>query len=200
MTRPYRSGLRAEQVESTRERIIEALAEQLGDGVEDFSIPRVAERAGVSVRTVYHHFPNREAQIEAVASWVDLRITAGEPPPTSLEEVVALSERVCRRAYDPGVQHLVRAQLVPGVASLVRRKRKHARERALARVVSSAVGPEAGRLAAAALNVTLGAELGFAMADRFGLEPDQVLEAHTWLIRVVVEAIRRGDVPRAPPA
>ncbi len=76
MTRVYRSELRTEQAERTRERILEALVEQLGEGNEDFSIPRVAERAGVSVRTVYHHFPNRDAQIEAVARWLDGRFAA----------------------------------------------------------------------------------------------------------------------------
>src|SRR5260370_5138546 len=43
----------------------------------DFSIPDVARAAGVSVRTVYHHFPNRDAQLEAVARWLDDQIVSG---------------------------------------------------------------------------------------------------------------------------
>ena len=57
--RRYRSERRAETAEETRRRIVEAThklhAEQ---GIYATSMPRIAERAGVSVGTVYHHFPS----------------------------------------------------------------------------------------------------------------------------------------------
>jgi len=54
--------LRTSQVLETRRRIGFAVAEILaGGGASDLSFPEVAERAGVSLRTVYRHFPNKEA-------------------------------------------------------------------------------------------------------------------------------------------
>jgi AcrR family transcriptional regulator len=194
MTRAYRSDLRAEQAERTREKIVEALAEQLGEGLEDFSIPRVAERAGVSLRTVYHHFPNREAQVEAVARWLDQRISGAEPPPRSLDDVLAMAERIVHQAM--ANQSLVRAQLVPGVAKVVRERRRRARERGVLEAVVGASDQARGRLAAAAINVVFGADTGLALLDRFGIDGDDLLETHHWMVRVLVDAIRRGDLPR----
>ena len=66
-TRTYESPTRKEHAELTRQRIIEALMELL---VEEqpatISIPAVAKRANVSVRTVYHHFPSKEALFDAM--------------------------------------------------------------------------------------------------------------------------------------
>src|SRR4051794_10401008 len=61
-TRPYESPTRKEHAELTRRAIIQALIELLVDEHPALvSIPAVAKRANVSVRTVYHHFPTKEA-------------------------------------------------------------------------------------------------------------------------------------------
>lgn len=194
MTRVYRSELRTEQAERTRERILEALVEQLGEGKEDFSIPRVAERAGVSVRTVYHHFPNREAQIEAVARWLDGRIAGNEPGPGTLEDVPSMAERIIRRAVNNMVE--MRAQLAPGVAKLVRERRRRGRESAIARVVGARFDAQSARLVTAALVTLVNAQVGLILADKCGLSGEALVATHAWIVRVVVDAIARGDVPR----
>ena len=69
-TRPYESPLRAEQLEQTRLRILEAMADVLADEeVEEVTVPLVAMRARVSVRTVYRHFPTKEALFDAFGEW-----------------------------------------------------------------------------------------------------------------------------------
>ena len=61
-TRPYDSPTRKEHAELTRRAIIDALVGLLVDEhPSTISIPAVAKRANVSVRTVYHHFPTKEA-------------------------------------------------------------------------------------------------------------------------------------------
>src|ERR671922_2418011 len=71
-TRPYESPLRAEQLEQTRLRILEATTEVLADpSSEEVTIPLVAKRAQVALRTVYRHFATREALFDAWAEWVD---------------------------------------------------------------------------------------------------------------------------------
>lgn len=57
--REYRSPLRAEQVEDTRSRILEATVRVMADGVATVSVPAVAREAGVSVPTIYRHFATK---------------------------------------------------------------------------------------------------------------------------------------------
>jgi hypothetical protein len=50
--RQYRSDLRAQQVEETRARILEAALRVMADGFASVSIPNVAREAGVAVPTI----------------------------------------------------------------------------------------------------------------------------------------------------
>lgn len=66
-SRTYHSPLREAQAQRTEEIIMEALSQQITkEGLADFSIPKVAKRAGVSVRTVYRYFPTRDDLLKAV--------------------------------------------------------------------------------------------------------------------------------------
>lgn len=194
MKRQYRSALRKEQGRATRERIIEALIEQLGSGTAEFSIPKVAGRANVSVRTVHHYFPDRESQIEAACTYIESRIGPGEPALPEFGALLAAYAQVFDRAYAPENEQLVRAQLSPGIARRVRLQRRKAREKSVLLACTKAAGNERGSLAAAALCVLAGADFGYAMKDRFHLTNKQVAETHKWLLRVVTEAIQAGDL------
>lgn len=56
------------QSEKTRRAILDALAEVIVEkGGFGFSVQQVADRAGVTHRTVYNHFPSREALNDALA-------------------------------------------------------------------------------------------------------------------------------------
>lgn len=63
--RPYRQTRRAQAVEATRRRILEAARDQLVSG-DDFTVEAVAARAGVSRVTVYAQVGGRDALREAV--------------------------------------------------------------------------------------------------------------------------------------
>ena len=190
MTRNYSSPLRAEQAQRTRDKILDALCDQLVLGQDEFSIEKVAEAAGVSVRTVYHHFPNREAQIEAVAEWLEQRMGPPAASPRSIDDIPAFAEQMVRRALTSPRD--LRVHTAPGVAKLVRAKRRGARDKALAAVVDD-------RQAAAALGALIVDEIGIAMMDRYGLEGEELIETHAWIVRLVVEAIQKGDLPTSSP-
>ncbi|HKN62822.1 MAG TPA: helix-turn-helix domain-containing protein [Gaiellaceae bacterium] len=87
MTRKYELKQRAEQVEDTRRRIVEATSRlHLERGPAATSIAEVARLAGVQRRTVYNHFPDDAALFAACSAhwatqhpapdpdaWTDLR-------------------------------------------------------------------------------------------------------------------------------
>jgi AcrR family transcriptional regulator len=55
---------RGAQTATTRTRVLEAAVELLGEvGVEATTMPAVAERADVALRTVYNHFGSKEALV-----------------------------------------------------------------------------------------------------------------------------------------
>jgi AcrR family transcriptional regulator len=56
--------LRTQQLSDTRMRISRAVVEVIArDGLSALSFPAVADQAGVSLRTVYRHFPNKDALV-----------------------------------------------------------------------------------------------------------------------------------------
>lgn len=58
---------RTVRAERTRQALVDALFGLLDDGELRPTAERIAERAGVSERSVFQHFPDREALFEAVA-------------------------------------------------------------------------------------------------------------------------------------
>jgi AcrR family transcriptional regulator len=66
MARSYEQRKRGEAAEETRRRIVLATFELHGEqGVTATTMKQIAERAGVSVGSVYHHFPTYDAAIQA---------------------------------------------------------------------------------------------------------------------------------------
>ena len=65
--RAYRSPLRATLADETRRRILDAAIDEMeASGPDNFSVPNVAERSAIALRTIYRHFPNRDALIDAM--------------------------------------------------------------------------------------------------------------------------------------
>lgn len=95
--RPYQLGRRGEGAEETRRRIVLATAELHGEqGIATTTMKQIAERAGVSVGTVYHHFPTLDQTVMACGAYM----MASFPPPTEaiFAGVKNLRERLVRLA------------------------------------------------------------------------------------------------------
>lgn len=68
-TRPYRMSKRQDDIDQTRQRIVEAAVELHGSvGPANTTFSGVASRAGVQRSTVYRHFPDEEALFGACTS------------------------------------------------------------------------------------------------------------------------------------
>ena len=170
-SRSYSSPLRDRQAAATRSVILEALGAELADGsVEDFSVARLARRAGVSERTVYRHFPTRETLLDGLSEWYNERV-ADFPDDVAADEIAPTIAQVF--ADFDAHESLARGVLAsPGG----REMRQHARVARLARL-DAALAPvlksaDAERAAAArALIFALcSAQTWQSMRDEGGLD------------------------------
>src|SRR5687768_3357650 len=91
--RTYNLGRRAETAAETRQRLVEATAALHAErGISATSLRDIAERAGVSVGTAYHHFPT---YLDAVRACGAHTMAASPLPPESIfDGVDTLEERV----------------------------------------------------------------------------------------------------------
>jgi AcrR family transcriptional regulator len=100
--RAYRSPVRAQAKEDTRARIVEAMLSVIvEEGVHAFTVQNVADRAGVSHRTVYRYYPSRERLLEGLSESLSRRLAdAGLAPPEEItgwiSYVPPLFEEFCK--------------------------------------------------------------------------------------------------------
>jgi AcrR family transcriptional regulator len=79
--------------EAIRERVLEGVAALL-EAADDLTFSKVAKAAGVPERTVYRHFPTREALLSAVFDWSNRRIGFDGKLPVDRATTIALVRRV----------------------------------------------------------------------------------------------------------
>ena len=193
-TRPYESPLRTEQMEQTRRRILEATAEVLADEeVAEVTIPLVALRARVSVRTVYRHFPTKEALFDAFGEWAGehLRLVILSYPET-LEGVREMAPALYRM-YDQNAP-LIRALLSKRgqeIRARTRRRRLTTFEKAM-QEVTDGLDPEECRRALAVVYLLVSAPAWQAMRDQWDLGGEEAGKAAAWAVRVLTDELRRN--------
>jgi len=182
--------LRDRHNDATKDLILDALVAQLSEtGPFEFSFFEVARRAGVSVRTVYRHFPTREALFEAMGHRIDEAVGLGSYP-RDVEGVIGLP-RELYQAFDR-VPALVRAQMRAGFGNQVR---AHARRKRLA-MMQGAVKhaapdlPEARRAAVAGvLTCLISSDVWARLADESGLDGAASGEVVSWAIETLFRAL-----------
>jgi AcrR family transcriptional regulator len=195
--RPYRSELRAEQAEATRDRILDAAGRVMADGIASVSIPGIAREAGVSVATVYRHFATKTDLLAAMYPHL-LRRTGLEDlvPPRRIEDLKvglrALFERT--DSFDD----LARAAMAsPGSAEV--RRLSMARRLGWARefVATNARGlGDADRNRIARLMVVLTTSSSIRMwRDQLGSSVDEAADDIDWVVRAVIGAAVKGSQP-----
>jgi len=118
MKPPSAVSLRDRQKAATREQILRAVARQLEAGaLEDLSFAELAAEAGLGERTVYRHFPTKEALLGAFWAWLQVQaLTPAKAAPARLRDVATApreSQRplrilVATDAWEPQVNGVVR--------------------------------------------------------------------------------------------
>ena len=98
---------------------MEAFASQLGrPGAFDINVTEAAREARVSVRTVYHYFPDRQARVDGLAVWTQVQFGPVDHPLETADDIPGFT----RAAYARATRHeaLTRAGMAPGLSTDVR--------------------------------------------------------------------------------
>jgi len=186
------TSLREEQAAAVRRRILGAVAALLERaGVDELTMPQVAEASGISLRTVYRYYPTREQLLEAAGRWIGSELL-GQGYPQSLDDVADSFEDGCRE-FDrhPG---LVRALALSQLGREVRAFRRGERLEAIRDALRAEVGdlPERELRHAEAVLAYLHNMLAYAtVREEHGLPAGEIGQALGWAIRTLVDDLRR---------
>jgi AcrR family transcriptional regulator len=193
----------------TRRAILEAMADVITDtsGI-GFSVQAVADRAGVTHRTVYNHFPTREALCEGFSAYVDeLLVSTGtiDPPPAvpQLEELPVIINTLYKALALR--ERYARAYVMLMIGNRTPLGTWRARTRSFEQQIAKKAGATpviAPRLAAAAVRMfasTMGWHL---LTEQCGLSTGEAAAACEWATRTLLDsATTHGRSPapsRAP--
>jgi len=183
-------SIRERQRAVTRDAIRDAAIEVASEtGFAAMTMDKVAERAGVSLSTVYRYFADRDDLLAAIIAWANglTRIS----PLSSADDIAAFQEQFmadldANRAF-------FRAMVVSRVGEPARwtgRQKRLDMWRGLLEEVTDHLDPEEARLAKAVIVYLTGALPWLTMADESGLDGAQAGRAAGWAIRTLIADLR----------
>ncbi len=197
--RAYSSPLRDGQAEATRRLIVEGLIEQLADGgLPEFSLPRVAKRAGVTTRTIYRHFPTREALLAAVDAEMEARV--GSNFDVADADAIVASVRPQFEMFDAHAT-LIKALLQAGVGGEIRARGRQRRAARLRAVLAAAhPGMSAAELsrATALVHLIFSAGSWEALQQVWGLSSEEAATTVEWGVQTILAELRRRHASPVP--
>ncbi|HET6793184.1 MAG TPA: helix-turn-helix domain-containing protein [Acidimicrobiales bacterium] len=197
--RRYDNTRRRELAALTRERIVASGAELLRrSSIRDWravTIRAVAERAGVTDRTVYRHFANEEALRDAVMHHLERQVGV-DLADLGLGDIADAAARVFR--HIAGYPRDAAPVLDPTLAEANRRQH----DALLSAVKAQAAKwPAADRTLAAAMLDLMWAVSSYERLVRdWNLDTEEAVRGMSWVVGLVEQAIRDGRRPpkRAP--
>lgn len=194
-------SLRQRQKDMTRDLVLQALASILEEGeMLSFTMQQVADRAGISLRSLYRYFPTRETLVEAMYDWVDLHLQMPDPTivPSTIDELPAMAEKAANlfnkqpRLVRAGVIALLTMKLQPKG----REKRNKALEK-LANQVTLALPRAESRRAFAVFRHLFGAQAWLSMRDQAGLDGEEAGKAVAWALQTLIEDLKKRNAEAA---
>lgn len=189
--------LRDKHHATTRGVIVDALVAQLLEsGAYDLTYFALARRAGVSVRTIYRHFPTRDDLLDELSKRVNV-VMGLKDLPKNREATVALVKALFA-TFD---QHapLVAAQIQAGLGGRLRAKARQKRVTVVQDVLTAAlpsVPAERRRAVAGLLSILLGANTWARLRDEVGLDGTQSGDITAWAIDTLWRALEAENRKR----
>jgi AcrR family transcriptional regulator len=191
LTRVSKS-LRERQKDSTAELILEAVSRCLKDiSLADLSFGRVAEEAGIAERTIYRHFPSKEALLDAWWRRLQASIRQG-PYPETADALIAAGPRVFSEFDKQG--EWFQASLLSPQGRAIARRANDDRTAAFRKAVRDGAGdlpePEFTRLCAA-VQALYSAGTWLTMREVWGLKGKESGRAVAEAIEVLLSEARK---------
>ncbi len=114
----YNSSLRDRQKAETQDQIMHAVARKLESGpLEELSFAEIAAEAEIGERTVYRHFPTKEALLGAFWAWLQAQAVAPARPSARIRDAITATRSEGQKpmrimlvtdAWEPQVNGVVR--------------------------------------------------------------------------------------------
>jgi AcrR family transcriptional regulator len=192
--RKYDNTLRRQRAAETRDRIVGAGAELVRQSsIRDWrvlTIRAVADRAGVNERTVYRHFNSERALRDAVMQRLEQAVGV-DLEQLDLDDLADVTARIFEHvsAYPLDRQRPLDPTLVAANV------RQHDALLAAVGVRASGWSAADRTLAAAIFDVCWSVGSYERLVVDWQLAPDEAIRAITWLIELVVSAVRDGRGP-----
>ena len=198
--RRYNSGLRDRQVAQTRELILDAVADLLGDRRADEVATRdIAAAAGVSERTVYRHFPDRNALLEGLSQRLpQLNGVTPSFGQMGLDDIAPISRRLMELLDEHYV--IARAEAVFNAdprrfAADTQANTREMRE-LLARELPELGEREQLRIAAV-IRCLVSTQAWLRMREEFGVPGTESGPVVAWVLDLIIRELRAGNRPLA---
>lgn len=200
MSRQYESPTRKAHAEETRAAILRALVDLIvEEGPGTIAIPRVAERAGVSVRTVYHYFPTKEALFDGLTDAIPSLVARpdGTIPgePSSPAELVAAIDGAYR--FLEANRRMFRALAVSelgGRMDSARQSERLDRIDSALELMRDRLDPDEYRQLRAVVGVLSSFAAFDALTTVWDLTRDEAADAAAWAIRTLTDRAKRSGV------
>ena len=201
MTDTTDRSLRAKQKQVAQELILQAAADEIVElGIERLSLQAVADRAGVSKRTLYNYFDSREALLSAIVDWSDELTLAmgGSLAPDGLDTLDQVIPALWRTWDAQGTVY--EAVLAIDAATTEtglpegRQRRRQAFVHAIRDVRPDMQQAEAAELAAVIHALATGAVYQ-RLVKEDGLPVERGSELISWVINLIGAAIEDTDTP-----
>jgi AcrR family transcriptional regulator len=198
--KPYASALRDRQVAQTRELILDAVTSLLDSRRADEVTTRdIATTAGVSERTVYRHFPDRDSLLAGLSQRMsDLDGDRPSFGSSTLEDLVPMSRRLMEVLDEHYV--IARAEAVFNADP----RRFGADTRANSRDILELLAGELPELGdgdrhriAAVIRCLASSQAWLRMREEFGVPGTESGPVVAWVIDLIVRELRAGNTPPA---
>ena len=199
------TNLRDRQRQLARLTIVEACAELVAERHHlDFTIREVADRAGVSLRTVYNHFEAREDLLDAVGERFQqqMRDLGGAmigdvPDAEGVLDSVAVNHAIFERMG--GISEAFAQLPLEDIGRDAGRQRRTAAITDLLAEAMPGVPPEDAQVIGVTLRHLLSHRSWFWLTHEYGLTTPQATAVVQWCIRTIVAAAAEGHGPDLPP-
>jgi AcrR family transcriptional regulator len=184
-------ALRTDQVELTRRRITDTVFEMSTEPESGpISVAEVARRSGISPATIYRHFPNREALVNAAAN---ARVTMGIDDDDRALGIEDQRARLLALWSDLAqMLNLVRQATVSEAGRELRAVRFAGFKPLLDQAIADAgVDPDSaeGRRLGSCLHVLQSAHAFLDLHDRQGLSVDAAVDAVVWGMETLYRSV-----------